>query len=661
MSLAANEADYLNQVCKNIVEDTEFTMVWIGFAEDDEAKTVRPMASAGFNDDYLETIKISWDDSKFGHGPTGVAVRTGKMGMCNNMLTDPDFEPWREQALKRGYASSIVFPLKSGDKTFGAITIYSRKPESFFDAEINLLTELANDLAHGITTIRLREAHQLAVDELSKSHSELEAQVKERTRELEIANDLLVKEIDITKQQKQNLKLAEEKYRMVADFTYDWEYWMNTDGSYKYVSPSCKRISGYSAEAFIQNPQLVSEIIHPDDLKAFQLIQQEETLNEKCHHENQFRIIRSDGSIRWIEIIKQPIYDESGRLIGIRGSKRDITERKRIEQLLKTSNRKYTLLSENITDGIFVCKDGCLEYVNRAFCHIFGYITNELIGMRLTQLALPEYSGEFDFISTLKAKLNQVRNLEIECSKKDGSTIFVEFLFNYVAKEESLYGVVQDITEKRQVQKNIVKAIILTEEKERAHFSKELHDGIGPLLSTIKLYLQWSKRSKNNKSHEEIIGKAEEVVEDAIISVKEISNKLSPHLLINYGLCSAVRSFITKLEETSAIQFVFNCNISKRLGNEIEAAIYRAIIECINNTIKHSEAKMVTIYMHDSGNQLEVQYLDNGVGYNMEETLPVRKGLGLFNLQNRIQNIGGKIMMYSEPGKGVHYQIVVDL
>ena len=138
MSQAVDESEYLNQVCKIIVEDTDFAMVWIGYAENDEGKTIRPVASAGFNDNYLETIRLSWLDNEFGRGPTGVAIRTGKLGICNNMLTDPTFEPWREQALKRGYASSIVFPLKSGDTTFGAITIYSKEPDSFLADEIKL-------------------------------------------------------------------------------------------------------------------------------------------------------------------------------------------------------------------------------------------------------------------------------------------------------------------------------------------------------------------------------------------------------------------------------------------------------------------------------------------------------------------------------------------
>ena len=496
-------------------------------------------------------------------------------------------------------------------------------------------------LVQDITEIKRAE------NALKQLNEELDSRVKERTAELLKSNIAL--------------QQAEEKYRTVADFTYDWEYWINTDGSYNYVSPSCERISGYKAEEFIQNPKLIFQIIHPEDMKTFESFQQKESFDEKCHYENQFRIIRRDGSTRWIEILRHSIYDESGKFIGVRGSKRDITERKKMEQLLKTSNRKYALLSENIVEGIFICRNGHFEYVNRALCQIFGYNAREIIGMELTQIVLPEYAGELDFIYDLKAPTNQASNVELECFRKDGAIIFVEFLFNFVAKEEVFYGVVRDITENKQVQKNIVKAIILTEEKERTHFSKELHDGLGPLLSTIKLYLQWSERSKSEQSREEIVRKAEEVIEDALQAVKEISNKLSPHLLINYGLVSAIQSFLNKLEETSPIHIEFNSNINRRLGDEIEAAIYRAVTECVNNTIKHSEAQNATIGLRDNGEQIKVSYKDDGVGFDLEKVLAIKKGLGLFNLQNRIQNIGGKINMYSEPGKGVDYQIVINL
>lgn len=455
------------------------------------------------------------------------------------------------------------------------------------------------------------------------------------------------------------LEKRQEIYRTVADYTNDWEFWLGKNGTFRYCSPSCERVTGYTAAQFLQKPALFYEIIHPEDRAAFQWHGQKENRNQEASPELEYRIIRFDGAVRWIGHVCQPVYTESGDFIGTRGSNRDITERKKTEKLLITSEQKYKLLSENITDGVFICRNGRFEYANKAMSRIFLYEDRELEGMKLTELVMPDYLVEAGNFLTVNTPYSQVRNLEIECIRKDLSIVFVEFLFNYVASEKLVYGVAHDTTEKKQIQSNFIKAIIQTEEKERAYFSKELHDGLGPLLSTIKLYLQWSQRPKSNTSKEEILHKAEAIIEDALTTVKEISGKLSPHLLTYYGLTSAIQSFVDKLKETEAISIELQSNSERRLDLVIESALYRAIIECVNNTIKHARANNVYIILKDTGNQIHLQYRDDGSGFDIQEILSSQKGLGLFNLRNRIQTIGGKITMSSKPGQGVDYKIVV--
>ncbi len=169
MMRATDEPSYLEEVCRIIVQDCGHAMVWIGYAEEDEGKTIRPAAHSGFEEGYLETLRLTWSDTERGRGPTGTAIRTGKISMCRNMLTDPAFKPWRDEAIKRGYASSIVFPLSDGSRVFGALTIYSKESDPFSEDEVKLLDEIAGDLAYGITSIRLRAAHDQAVEALRQS------------------------------------------------------------------------------------------------------------------------------------------------------------------------------------------------------------------------------------------------------------------------------------------------------------------------------------------------------------------------------------------------------------------------------------------------------------------------------------------------------------
>ncbi len=193
---ATEESAYLQEVCKIVVGDCGHAMVWIGYAEEDEAKRVRPVACAGFDEGYLETLQVSWADRERGRGPTGTAIRTGRPILCRNMLTDPAFAPWREQALRRGYVSSIALPLLSGGKAFGAVTIYSRQPDPFSQDEMELLMELAGDLAQGITSLRLRTAHAQMTEQLRRLNDELEEEVQAQTEELKDTVDRLQEEVD---------------------------------------------------------------------------------------------------------------------------------------------------------------------------------------------------------------------------------------------------------------------------------------------------------------------------------------------------------------------------------------------------------------------------------------------------------------------------------
>ena len=119
MMRTESEEAYLAQVCRIITDDCGHAMVWIGFAENDENKTICPAAHAGFEAGYLETLRLTWADTERGRGPTGMAIRIRKPDGCRNMLTDPRFTPWRDEAVKRGYASSLAVPLQTSSQVFG--------------------------------------------------------------------------------------------------------------------------------------------------------------------------------------------------------------------------------------------------------------------------------------------------------------------------------------------------------------------------------------------------------------------------------------------------------------------------------------------------------------------------------------------------------------
>ncbi len=167
---ATDETSLLREVCRIIVEVGGYRMTMVAFAELDEAKTLRPVAHAGFESGYADTVKLSWSaDSERGRGPGGVAVRTGRPCIARDIPTDPTFAPWRDEALRRGYRSVIALPLTSEGPTFGALGIYSSESDAFDAEEVKVLGELADDLAYGVINLRARGEQARMTERLRES------------------------------------------------------------------------------------------------------------------------------------------------------------------------------------------------------------------------------------------------------------------------------------------------------------------------------------------------------------------------------------------------------------------------------------------------------------------------------------------------------------
>jgi GAF domain-containing protein len=142
--------------CRIAVEVGGYQMAWVGYAENDARKSIRPMALVGSAKDDLSRMHLTWADTKFGCGPTGEAIRTGQPCRCQDIAKDLMHAPWRADALKHGYASALALPLMSEQECLGALTIYAAHREAFDEVEVSLLQQLANDLTVGIMSIRAR-------------------------------------------------------------------------------------------------------------------------------------------------------------------------------------------------------------------------------------------------------------------------------------------------------------------------------------------------------------------------------------------------------------------------------------------------------------------------------------------------------------------------
>jgi len=235
-----------------------------------------------------------------------------------------------------------------------------------------------------------------------------------------------------------------------------------------------------------------------------------------------------------------------------------------------------------------------------------------------------------------------------------GVLISFMIIVGVVLIRELFYSLKKADIDRARSEKRVINAIITTEENERKRFAKDLHDGLGPLLSTVKMSLSALDNRIKDQTGTEILGNTNHLVNEAINTLKDISNNLSPHILLNFGLSSALSAFVAKINKTKAIEIDFKSNMENiRLETEKEVVVYRAAFELINNSIRHSGASRIEIDLNKHEKFITLQFYDNGRGFDTsalghEDT----KGMGLSNIDTRVKSVDGVFILESTPGKG---------
>jgi signal transduction histidine kinase/tetratricopeptide (TPR) repeat protein len=211
-------------------------------------------------------------------------------------------------------------------------------------------------------------------------------------------------------------------------------------------------------------------------------------------------------------------------------------------------------------------------------------------------------------------------------------------------------------------EKQLLNKIIEAEENEKNRFAKDLHDGLGPLLSAIKLYInELFSNLEKNEENIKMLKYTNELIDNSITSTRTIANNLKPSIINDYGLIDALKSFIDKINLTKSILIKFDVKIiSVRFNSNIEIFLYRVILELINNTLKHAHAKKISIEIKEKNNNLFVNYSDDGIGFEIT-SFDEKHGMGLNNIKNRINSLNGNCVFYSKPDNGFNAEITVDL
>ncbi len=440
----------------------------------------------------------------------------------------------------------------------------------------------------------------------------------------------------------------------------------NINGDIQYVNPKFYKVTGYSEEEIIgQN----SRILKSGDMSSEYYSNLWQTIKSGKEWFGELHNKKKNGELFWEIASISPIFNSDGDITHFLAIKEDITERKLSEKALIDSERKYRIVADNTYSWEFWSgEDGKYIYCSPSCYRVTGYTAKEFIENKELKYKIihPDYYKKFYEHSVSPFKTEPI-NLQFKIIHKNGTERWIEHICQPLFDDNDVYighrGTNRDITEQKEIDRRLLDAVISAEENERNRFSQELHDGLGPMLSTVKLYFQWLSETKEVAKQKRISETGLQNINEAIQAVREISNSLSPRILINMGLIAALKHLCHRINETKKLSIELNCDHERRYDSSSEITIYRIISELINNTIKYAQAKKVIInFKHNyEKKNLIINYSDDGKGFDFDKVLQARKGLGINNMIQRISTLKGVINFDTGVGKSLNVKIELPL
>ena len=654
---AKKEAELLEGICRAIVAEGGYRMVWVGYAQHDQAKSVRPVAQAGFEEGYLETLGITWTDTERGQGPSGRAIRSGKPETTRNMLLDPRFKPWREEALKRGYASSLSLPLIADNAVFGTITMYSSLPDAFNTEEIKLLSSLAENLSYGITMLRALDARERAEEELRQSE-----------------------------QRYRNLFQNEHTVMMIFD---------PKDGKVIDANPAAVKFYGWSRDELLgMNVMQINTLSEPE-IKA-------EMHKARAMEKNyfNFRHRLADGSIRDVEVVSGPISIEGRSLLY--SIIHDITDRKRYQDALLENRERIQVIMGSVNAGTWSTNVVTYESEwSEELWHIYGLQPHSCKPSleNWQNTIIPE-----DREMVQRTVFETINNAaEYNCTWRvqdaDGNIRWLMGKGNPVRDSDGkvikYVGITLDITEQKRAEAEKSKLESRIRKSERLDTIGTLAGGIAhdfnniltpilgyaemgkmkvpednPLHEYFSEIRQAAERAQNLVSQILTFGKAEES-EPSIVSIKSIVEEALKLLRPSIPSTIAIEKHIDPLcrnilADPSKIHQVI-VNLCTNAYQAMETSGGTLTIKLEEIALDGSSMKMLPELQEKRYAKLTIS--DTGCGMDqmtMERifepfftTKPVNKGtgLGLPVVHGIISGYRGTITAESQPGKGSSFHI----
>lgn len=451
------------------------------------------------------------------------------------------------------------------------------------------------------------------------------------------------------KQSEAALRLSEEKYRTVADFTYDWEYWIGPDGKYLYVSPSCERLTGYRAEEFVNRPDLLITLVHPDDREKVVAHLAAVQDGDRLPHRIEFRIVTRQSEMRWIAHHCQPVYGKDGKWLGRRASNRDISDSKRAQERMVALSK---FPAEDPNPVLRVDPDGVLLYANRPSAPLLA------AWQRQVGESVPAPWHEWVASALYRGQKQEV---EARCGERAFSFVLAPVnVGGYV----NVYG--HDITDRKTAEerlalyqrrlRSLAAKLALAEENERRRIAAGLHDHVVQTLASAKMKLQTLRAKQSMTGEAAPLLETQGFIEQAMRDTRDLLFDLSPPILYELGFEPAVEWLAEKTQAQYGIVVSFQTDAKeKSLDAEVRGVLFRAVRELLMNVAKHAAARHVRVRVARDDDRIRVEVTDDGCGFdtaNPPAYSDMGGGFGLFDVRERLDYLGGQLEIRSRPGHG---------
>ena len=479
----------------------------------------------------------------------------------------------------------------------------------------------------------------------------------------------VTRDVTYRKQSEEALKKTNTQLQTLIHAIPDMVVFKDLAGRHVIVNRAVEEVTGHSKDEIAG--KTIEDLIPPAPAAACRK-SDDEAMRRSVPTHAQERVIRADGREAHFDMVKAPMVDPEGNVIGLVAIGRDITERQQAEDRLKL----YSRAMEEATDGVqIVDLDGRIVYSNKALEEMFGYSAGELTGKHVNEMgAEPEFSSRVIIPEIMRAGS---WSGEVTSVRKDGRR-FPIWLSTALVKNDkgepiALVGIILDITERRRAEAALRKSHVELEvlvqertaelrmindqlsmfssylqearEKERTNIAREIHDELGQALTALKMDLSWLKKRlpKNQKPLLEKEASMSELVESTIQTVKKISMELRPGILDHLGLTAAIEWQAEEFQKRTGI----SCDVSI-VPEEIvpdrdrSTTIFRIFQETLTNITRHAKATAVSVRLEQENSRLVLKVKDNGRGIT-EKQLSDPKSLGLMGIRERAASWGGGV------------------